>query len=229
MDLQQQTLAWFHRGCCVELRDFLEQCNGNAEYADASKRGLKRILKTSNKLTEATIITQTTNWIKSVVIGCNFCPFAAKAMQLKSIRYVVLPDATLESGLDAFLEELRFLDGTETIETTLLIFSNNFADFEEYLDLVTLAEHLLRDHNYEGVYQVASFHPEYCFEGAPEDDPANYTNRSMYPMLHLLREESITKAIAFFPDPEGIPQRNIDFARQKGLRHMQLLRAACLE
>lgn len=180
-------------------------------------------------MTETTVITQTANWIKSVVIGCNFCPFAAKAVQLKSIRYVVLPDATMEGALALFFEELRFLDNTETIETTLLIFPDNFADFEEYLDLVTLAEHLSRDHDYDGVYQVASFHPDYCFEDADPLDPANYTNRSIYPMLHLLREDSITRAIEHYPDPEGIPQRNIDFARSKGLKYMELLRAACLE
>lgn len=180
-------------------------------------------------MTEATVITQTENWIKSVVIGCNFCPFAAKAVQLKSIRYLVLPDANMEKALEAFFEELRYLDKTENIETTLLIFPNNFADFEEYLDLVTLAEHLSRDYDYEGVYQVASFHPDYCFEDALPDDPANYTNRSLYPMLHLLREDSITRAIEHYPDPEGIPQRNIDFAREKGLKYMELLRAACLE
>ncbi len=178
---------------------------------------------------KTTIIAQTTNWIKSVVIGCNFCPFAAKAVQLKSIRYVVLPDATTESALESFFDELRFLDQTKNIETTLLIFPNNFLDFEEYLDLVTLAEHLSRDHDYEGIYQVASFHPDYCFQDANPDDPANYTNRSIYPMLHLLREDSITNAIEHYPDPEGIPQRNIDFARKKGLNYMQLLRASCLE
>ena len=180
-------------------------------------------------LTPSIIIAQTTQWINSVVIGCNFCPFAAKAMLRKSIRYVVLPEATMESALAAFVEELRHLDRMEDIETTLIIFPWHFADFEAHLDLVELAEDLSAEQGYEGVYQVASFHPEYCFAGTKDDDPTNYTNRSPYPMLHLLREDSITKALEHYPDPEGIPERNMAFAEQKGLKFMQLLRAACLE
>jgi len=180
-------------------------------------------------LTPSIIIAQTTQWINSVVIGCNFCPFAAKAMLRKSIRYVVLPEATMESALAACVEELRHLDRMEDIETTLIIFPWHFADFEAYLDLVELAEDLSAEQGYEGVYQVASFHPEYCFAGTKGDDPTNYTNRSPYPMLHLLREDSITRALEHYPDPEGIPERNMAFAEQKGLKFMQLLRAACLE
>ena len=179
-------------------------------------------------MTENTIITQTANWIKSVVIGCNFCPFAAKAVLKKSIRYVVMRDATVADSLEKMVEELRFLDESEDVETTLIIFPTDFTDFEEYLDFVDLAESLTSDMEYDGVYQIASFHPDYCFAGADEDDPANYTNRSIYPMLHLLREESITNAIEHFPDPEGIPEQNITFAQQKGLKYMQVLRAACL-
>jgi len=180
-------------------------------------------------LTESTVIAQTTQWINSVVIGCNFCPFAAKALLRKSIRYVVWPEATMENTLEVLLKELCYLDDTDDIETTLIIFPNQFADFEEYLDLVDLAEALVADQDYEGVYQVASFHPDYCFSGADADDPANYTNRSMYPMLHILREDSVTLAVDTFPDAEGIPDRNITFAQGKGLRYMQVLRAACLQ
>ncbi len=142
---------------------------------------------------------------------------------------MVIPEAILETGLEAVIAELRFLDRTEDIETTLLIFPNHFADFDDYLDLVELAERLSIAEGYEGVYQIASFHPQYCFAGADEDDPANYTNRSPYPMLHLLREDSIARAVDHYIDPEGIPERNIAFAQEKGLKYMQLLRAACLE
>jgi len=178
---------------------------------------------------ESTVIAQTIAWIKSVVIGCNFCPFAAKAMLRKSIRYVVLPVATVESTLAILSDELQFLDQNDTIETTLIIFQNDFSDFSQYLDLVELAEALNSRLGYDGVYQLASFHPEYMFEGSGEDDPANYTNRSAYPMLHILREESITIAVELYPDTEAIPQRNIEFAKQKGLKYMQLLRAACFD
>jgi hypothetical protein len=93
---------------------------------------------------------------------------------------------------------------------------------------VKKSEKLLIKENYDGVYQIASFHPDYCFAGEDENDPANYTNRSIYPMLHILREESLTKALSLYPNPELIPQKNIDFARQKGLQYMQILRATCL-
>lgn len=175
------------------------------------------------------IIVHTTAWIKSVVIGCNFCPFAAKALAQKSIRYVVLPETTLESSLEALVEELRFLDRSADIETTLIIFPHHFVDFEDYLDLVDLAEALSEEQGYEGVYQIASFHPNYCFSGAGDDDPANFTNRSPYPMLHLLREDSVSKAVDHYIDPEGIPERNIAFAQEKGLKHMRTLWAACFE
>ncbi len=180
-------------------------------------------------MTSSTVIAQTSQWINSVVIGCNFCPFAAKAMLRKSIRYVVLSDATLKSALSAVEEELRYLDESPDIETTLLIFPGQFPDFIDYLDLVEMAEDLSIELDYEGIYQLASFHPAYCFAGATDDDPANYTNRSPYPMLHLLREDSITKAVRHFMDPEGIPERNIAFAQEKGLAYMELLRLACLE
>jgi hypothetical protein len=175
------------------------------------------------------VINQTIAWIKSVVIGCNFCPFAAKAMVQKSIRYVVLEDTTREKTLDAVLDELHLLDKTSDVETTLIIFPNHYSDFHSYLALVAAAEKLITRHDYEGTYQVASFHPEYCFAGSDSDDPANYTNRSIYPMLHLLREESITNALKHYKDPEGIPERNVAYSKEKGLAYMQLLRAACME
>ena len=140
-----------------------------------------------------------------------------------------MPAFSAEESLEKLSEELQFLDNQADIETTFLIFPEGFANFEAYLDLVEWAEELVEDLDYEGIYQIASFHPEYCFEGAAENDPANYTNRSPYPMLHILREDSITSALEHFPDAEGIPQRNIDFAQSKGLKYMQLLRAACMK
>jgi len=169
------------------------------------------------------IITETSNWIKSVVIGCNFCPFAAKALQMKSIRYVVLPAGSIQETLTTLTTECGYLDENEDTETTIIILPNNFSDFNDYLDLIDKAEQLIAKKDYEGVYQLASFHPLYCFEGAPKDDPANYTNRSPYPILQILREDSITKALENFPDPDSIPEKNIAFARKKGLEYMQTL------
>ena len=177
---------------------------------------------------EDKIIEQTANWIKSVVIGCNFCPFAAKAMMRKSIRYVVLPDTTVENTLATLLQEMQHLDGAEDIETTFIIFPNSFTDFARYLSLVEMADNLVDEAEYEGIYQVASFHPDYCFADVEPDDPANFTNKSIYPMLHVLREDSVSDAVDNFPDAEGIPGRNVAYAREKGLEYMQKLRAICM-
>ena len=179
-------------------------------------------------MTSATIIEQTKNWIRSVVIGCNFCPFAARVFNKDSIRFIVLETANTKTALAALLDELQYLDDNETVETSFIIFPNHFKNFAAYLQLADRADELIMDEDYEGVYQVASFHPDYCFADADNNDAANFTNRSIYPMLHILREESIEKALEHFPDPDAIPERNVAFARQKGLAYMQLLRDACL-
>jgi len=176
-----------------------------------------------------TIIAQTRAWLKNVVVGCNFCPFAGREVQRNSIHYEVIRSEAMETCLEAVLRECKRLDENADIETTLLIFPGAFAQFEDFLDLLDMGEALLEEHDYEGVYQLASFHEDYRFADAPADDSANYTNRSLYPMLHLLREASLDRVLENYPDPEGIPERNIAFARQKGLAYMQLLREACLE
>ncbi len=178
---------------------------------------------------EDMIIAQTAAWIKTVVIGCNFCPFASRALLKNSIRYTVLQEATIEKVLESLSEEMKYLDKHDETETTLIILPDRFEDFETYLDLVEIAEELLFNLGYEGIYQVASFHPNYLFAESYDEDPANYTNRSVYPMLHILREASITEALEHYPDAGRIPQRNIEFANRKGLLFMQGLRAACLE
>ena len=148
---------------------------------------------------------------------------------MKSIRYVVLPEENTKRVLTALIAECVFLDENDDTETTIIILPNSFSDFNDYLDLTDKAERLIAQENYEGVYQLASFHPMYRFEGAPKDDAANYTNRSPYPMLQILREDSITKALENFPDPDSIPEKNIDYARRKGLVYMEVLRAKCME
>ena len=174
------------------------------------------------------IIKQTEQWIKSVVIDLNFCPFAAKAVLKKSIRYIVLNEVDIKQTLDELLDEFRFLDSHEEVETTFIIFGTNFTDFKSYLHLIKKSEKKLELENYDGIYQIASFHPDYCFAGEDPNDAANYTNRSIYPMLHLLREDSLTKALALYPSPEKIPEHNISLAREKGLHYMQMLRLSCM-
>ena len=174
------------------------------------------------------IIEQTKKWIVDVVVGCNFCPFAGKEIKQQTIHYQVENSTEKQICLQAFLKECIRLDEDEKIVTTLLIFQEGFAQFDDYLELLADAEDLLIANNYEGVYQVASFHPQYIFGGAPVNDAANYTNRSIYPMLHLLREAQIEEALERYPNPEKIPDSNINFAREKGVEYMKLLRDACL-
>lgn len=175
------------------------------------------------------IIDQTKKWINDVVVGCNFCPFAAMPVKQQRVHYRVETSASINTCVDALLEEMKRLDDDLNIETTFLIFPGSFTQFDEYLDLVSLAEKKLRQHGYEGIYQLASFHPLYLFANSFQEDAANYTNRSVYPMLHLLREESITKALEHYQQPESIPARNINFAREKGVAYMKMLRDACLK
>lgn len=170
------------------------------------------------------LIAATADWIESVVVAHNFCPFAKRELRRHGVRYAVA-DGSGEAPLAALLAECRHLDGSPDTETTLLVLPEGFEDFEDYLDLTAMAEDLLAEHGYEGVYQVASFHPDYRFADAAEDDAANYTNRSPYPMLHLLREDSLSRAIDAYPDVDRIPETNIAKARALGAAHWQTLLA----
>jgi hypothetical protein len=177
-------------------------------------------------MTPEQIIGKTKKWIVDVVIGCNFCPFAANVIKQQKIFYKVEENTEMDACLDSFVHEMKRLDNDADIETSFLIFPNAFQRFDDYLDLLFLAEDRLKGNGYEGVYQVASFHPLYLFANSDENDPANYTNRSIYPMLHLLREESIDRALENYKSPESIPVRNINFAKEKGLAYMKILRDA---
>jgi len=173
------------------------------------------------------LIATTQNWLRTIIIAYSICPFAKRELERGSIRFSINHDTEIESCLLNLMLECDRLDTDSSVETTLLIYDNAFTAFDDYLDFLELAETLLIAQGYEGIYQLASFHPDYCFEGAEPDDPANYTNRSPYPMLHLLRETSIELAVATYPHPENIPQRNIELTRELGHAKMQALLAAC--
>lgn len=173
------------------------------------------------------LIAATQTWLKTIIIEYSICPFAKHELDRGSIRFSINHDTEVESCLLNLMLECDRLNIDASIETTLLIYGNAFTAFDDYLDFLELAGMLLIEQDYEGVYQLASFHPDYCFEGAKRDDPANYTNRSPYPMLHLLRETSIERVVDTYPDTENIPQRNIKLTRELGLAKMQALLAAC--
>jgi hypothetical protein len=168
---------------------------------------------------DATAVTETTRrWIESIVIGLNLCPFAQRVFRGDLVRYVV-SDATDEDELLRDLErELKTLAAApiESIETTLLIHPRAMANVLDYNDFLDPAEALIERLELEGVIQIASFHPHYQFAGTAADAVENYTNRSPYPMLHLLREESITQVAGDAAELDEIPRRNVETLRKLG-------------
>ncbi|WP_305906652.1 DUF1415 domain-containing protein [Methylomarinum sp. Ch1-1] len=173
------------------------------------------------------VVASTREWLKSFIIDYNICPFARREYERNRIRYAVVEDLDWGDCLTRLVGECHILDTDPDTETTLIIFPQTLHDFDAYLDFLGLAERLLVDQGYEGVYQLASFHPHYRFADSDDKDPANYTNRSPYPMLHLIREASIEQALRHYPHPENIPERNIRLTRQMGLDKLQRLLQQC--
>lgn len=159
----------------------------------------------------------TRRWLEDTVIALNLCPFARREYEAQRVRFAVCTDSKAEDMLLNVATELERLEREPGIETSLLIFANGVSDFYDFLDLLALAQSWLEDHELDGIYQLASFHPDYQFDGTSRHDASNYTNRSPWPVLHLLREESVEKAIAAHPDTSAIPIRNIALAREKGV------------
>lgn len=183
-------------------------------------------MKPNNPTTEA-ILDACQNWVDKVVIGENFCPFAKRERDRDSIRYSLASADKLEPCIQFFADELLFLDDNTDVETSLLIFPKAFDDFDDYLELLELSQEVLESIGFEGKYQLASFHPDYCFDGCNTDDPENYTNRSPYPMLHLIREESLENALKSVQSPESIPERNIAHAKKLGIETLRKLLDDC--
>ena len=165
----------------------------------------------------ARVVEATNHWIDTLVVGLGLCPFAAGVLE----RRLALVTVVEESEAPGVLQRLSdaadaLLAGDERDATTLLVVPDGFGDFDDYLDLLALAEDLLADLGHEGALQIASFHPDYRFEGAPPEDPAHATNRSPFPMLQILQEDSVSRALDRHPDPDGIPVRNVERLRALG-------------
>lgn len=173
----------------------------------------------------ATVIAQTRQWIEQLVLAHNLCPFAHKPYQAGLIRISVTPASKPELLLAVLKAELHALQATpaDKVETTLLIHPGVLNNFYAYNDFLDDADELLYQEGLEGVLQIASFHPHYQFSGTELDDAENYTNRSPYPMLHLLREDSLEKAIAHYPNVDAIPERNIQVMHKLGVATLKRL------
>jgi hypothetical protein len=167
-------------------------------------------------------------WVETVVVGLNLCPFAKRELVNNRVRFVLTTATTEEALLQAQQAELELLERDPSVETTLLIHPQVLQNFYEYNQFLDDAEALLAEMELEGIYQIAGFHPRYQFAGTGPDDAENYTNRSPYPLLHFIREESLERAIATHPDVSGIPARNIELMNSMGIARLRALLEACL-
>ena len=178
-----------------------------------------------NSVANDAVIAATRAWIERAVIGLNLCPFAKAVYVKNQIRYTVSEAQTPEALLSELVRELRSLShaSAEDIDTTLLIHPHVLSDFLDYNDFLQIADATVEELDLAGVLQVASFHPRYQFAGTSADDITNYTNRSPYPTLHLLREASVDQAVEAFPDAEELYEKNVETMRRLGLNGWKAL------
>jgi uncharacterized protein len=171
------------------------------------------------------VIAAMRNWIEKAVIGLNLCPFAKAVYVKNQVRFVVSHAPHLDGLLEDLDRELDFLAAAdpEAVDTTLLIHPTLLADFLDFNDFMQLADAAVDEHGLDGVIQLASFHPAFQFEGTEPDDIGNFTNRAPFPTLHLLREASIERAVAAFPEAETIYERNIETLKKLGIGGWQAL------
>lgn len=163
-------------------------------------------------MNEDQVIAATREWLEKAVIGLNLCPFAKAVYVKNQVRVVVSAAKHLDGLLEDLDRELDFLAAAnpDEVDTTLLIHPTLMPDFLDFNDFLQLADAAVEEHELEGIIQIASFHPRFQFEGTEPDDMGNYTNRAPFPTLHLLREASIERAVAVFPEAETVYERNIE-------------------
>ncbi|WP_309683291.1 DUF1415 domain-containing protein [Polaromonas sp.] len=162
-------------------------------------------------MTDEAVLDATRHWLEKAVIGLNLCPFAKAVYVKNQVRLVVSHARHADDLLEELDRELDLLVATPAseVDTTLLIHPTLFDDFLDFNDFLEVAEGVMDEHGLEGVVQLASFHPQFQFDGTEPDDISNYTNRAPFAILHLLREESVERAVAAFPDAEAIFEQNI--------------------
>ena len=176
-------------------------------------------------MTNEQVLIQTRHWLEKAVIGLNLCPFAKAVYVKNQVRLVVSHARHADDLLEELDRELDLLVTTPAteIDTTLLIHPTLFEDFLDFNDFLEIAEGVVDEHELEGVVQLASFHPQFQFDGTEPDDIGNYTNRAPFAMLHLLREESVERAVAAFPEAESIFEQNIATLEKLGVEGWKAL------
>jgi hypothetical protein len=176
---------------------------------------------TAMNLNEQNEVLATKEWIDEIIIALNICPFAKKEFVNNTIHYQLSKNDQVKKSLYEIVEQCRYLQEHLEIETTLIVYSDGFRSFERYLDLVDYANELIVDSGFEGIFQIASMHPEYCFDGDDYDDASNFTNRSPYPIIHIIRETSMSRVLSVYNEPEKIPENNIKLTQKKGADFFQ--------
>ena len=169
-------------------------------------------------MTNEAVLAATRHWLEKAVIGLNLCPFAKAVYVKNQVRLVVSQARHADDLLEELDRELDLLVATpaEQIDTTLLIHPTLFDDFLDFNDFLEVAEGVLDEHGLEGVIQLASFHPQFQFDGSEPDDIGNYSNRAPFAMLHLLREESVERAVAAYPEADTIFEKNVETLERLG-------------
>jgi hypothetical protein len=186
--------------------------NKNSSASDQSIHGIEK---------------QVDSWLTSIVIGLNLCPFAQREYKKNSIRFKTSFAVHEQDIVTDLAVELSILSKQQEIETSLLILPTALTEFEYFNDFLGVADSLLEEMNLDGVFQIASFHPDYRFAGTNNDDAENYTNRAPYPILHILRESSLDWAVDEHPDTDQIPLDNIALMNNLGVEHMRKMLADC--
>ncbi len=189
---------------------------------------MKKTAQLDGSVDDESIVLAVRKWVETLVVGMNLCPFAKRELVKSRVRFVSTAATTPEQLLLVLQAELELLNTDPAVATTLLIHPQVLQDFYDFNDFLDLADSLLLDMQLEGVYQIASFHPDYQFGGTQPDDAENYTNRSPYPVLHLLREDSLEQVIADYPNVDDIPERNIELMNNLGAGKLQAMLKSCL-
>ena len=165
---------------------------------------------------QAPVLTQ--QWVEALVVGLNLCPFAAPEVRNDTIRYAVSHSDSLDGAVQDFLSELQRIQSSEetALSTSLVSFTETAVTFDSFLDLLDRCQDALEEAGLEGVFQLASFHPQYCFAGVAADDISNWTNRAPFPTIHIIREGQMSRVLVHYKTPEEIPERNMALMEKLG-------------
>ena len=178
-----------------------------------------------SEVTNEGAIARVRAWIEHFVVDLNLCPFARPVVSSDALRIIACESASPAAIVTLLITELNLLSQSEgsSIATSVLVLPEGLEDFDDYLGLLDDAQMLLEEMGLDGEIQLASFHPDYRFEGEPIDAVSHFTNRAPYPLIHLLRENMVTTALETYPNPERIPERNIQTLERLGLAGIKRL------